>query len=558
MMDSHTDGRGGKRSTSSGEELGIVLEKTSTLERSTTIQTKTTQDVLVDIAHQLTSETKVELREEDCYDKLGFCFPKWKKWLILSAIFAVQTSMNFNASVYGNAILLLPERYGITLREARYGQLIFLVAYAFGCEFWAPWSEELGRKRILQASLALVNIWQILCGLAPSHTALLIGRFLGGLSSAGGSVTLGMVADMWEPEEHQYAVAFVVLSSVMGSVIGPVCGGFIQQYLPLQWNFWIQLLLGVVVQIIHFILVPETRSSVLCKREAQRRRKHGEPNVYATIEIHGRDLTVKHVAEIWARPFWMFITEPIVLCLSLLSGFSDALIFTFLESYGPVYRQWKFTPSQIGLAFIPIGIGYVIAYLMWFPFIHRVLWRHKTQPQNVKPEIRLFYLLWTAPLLCIGLFGFAWTSLGPPYTPWIAPMLFSTLIGIANFAIYGATIDYMVLAYRMYAASATGGNGFARDFLAGIAALYAHPLYKNLGGRWHLSHASTLLGCLAFVFTIPIYIFYWYGPQIRAKSKFACELEQEKKVHDRLVAKSREMSPDASRMGSRIDVSKSS
>jgi hypothetical protein len=37
-----------------------------------------------------------------------------------------------------------------------------------------------------------------------------------------------------------------------------------------------------------------------------------------------------------------------------------------------------------------------------------------------------------APLLSIGLFGFAWTSLGPPQVHWIAPMIFSTLIAIAN------------------------------------------------------------------------------------------------------------------------------
>lgn len=56
------------------------------------------------------------------------------------------------------------------------------------------------------------------------------GRALGGLSSAGGSVTLGMVADMWEADEQQYAVAFIVFSSVGGSVLGPVVGGFVEQY----------------------------------------------------------------------------------------------------------------------------------------------------------------------------------------------------------------------------------------------------------------------------------------------------------------------------------------
>lgn len=49
----------------------------------------------------------------------------------------------------------------------------------------------------------------------------------------------------------------------------------------------------------------------------------------------------------------MFFTEPIVLWLSLLSGFSDALIFTFMESFKPVYSQWGFGTVGVGLAFIP-------------------------------------------------------------------------------------------------------------------------------------------------------------------------------------------------------------
>jgi hypothetical protein len=50
-----------------------------------------------------------------------------------------------------------------------------------------------------------------------------------------------------------------------------------------------------------------------------------------------------------------------------------------------------------------------------------------------------------APLETIGLFGFAWTSSGPEAgIPWIAPMIFSALIGAANYAIYQSSIDYMV------------------------------------------------------------------------------------------------------------------
>lgn len=296
---------------------------------------------------------KIELKESDCYDKLGFCFTSFQKWRILSVIFIVQCSMNFNASVYANNIGLLATEFDLSKQGARVGQMIFLIAYAFGSELWAPWSEELGRWPVLQLSLFFVNVWQIPCALAKNYGTIVVFRFLGGLSSAGGSVTLGMVADMWEADDQQYAVAFIVFSSVGGSVLGPIFGGFIQQYLSWQWNFWVQLIFGAVVQIIHAWAVPETRASILLDREAKKRRKAGETNIYGPTELKEHRFEFREILRVWYRPFQMFFCEPIVLFLSLLSGFSDALIFTFLESYQPVFSQWGFNTIEVGLAFIP-------------------------------------------------------------------------------------------------------------------------------------------------------------------------------------------------------------
>lgn len=81
---------------------------------------------------------------------------------------------------------------------------------------------------------------------------------------------------MWEPEEHQFAVAFVVLSSVAGSTIGAVFAGVIEDNLGLEWNFWIQLAFGLVVQIMHLFMVPETRVTILMDQIAKRRRTAAE------------------------------------------------------------------------------------------------------------------------------------------------------------------------------------------------------------------------------------------------------------------------------------------
>lgn len=486
-----------------------------------------------DLPGKSREDGKRKITEDDCYDKLGFCFPWYKKWTILTVIFTVQMSMNFNTSVYPNAVTPLSEHFHISEQAARVGQMIFLIAYAFGCELWAPWSEEFGRWPIMQLSLCLVNLWQLPCALAPNFGSIVVGRFLGGLSSAGGSVTLGMTADMWEADDQGFAVAYVVLSSVGGTTIGPIFGGLIQEYLDWHWNFWIQLIFGGVTQFMHFFFVTETRSTILMDREAKRRRKTGEdPNIYGPNELKKPRLDKNDILHVWLRPFEMFLREPIVLFLSLLSGFSDALIFTCIESFTLVFKQWNFSTVAIGLAFISIVIGYLIAYALFIPDQWRQRYVRKHEGETARlAERRLLLLLFIAPLETIGLFGFAWTSMGPDYTPWIAPMIFVTLIAIANYSIYMATIDYMVAAYGPYSASATGGNGFSRDFLAGISAMYATPMYSNIGGKFHLQWASTILGCVAFMVTIPIYIFYWKGPEIRESSKFAQTLAVDRAKH---------------------------
>jgi MFS family permease len=472
---------------SSSTQADAVFDPTNEKEEAEPIPRKPQLGLSNDPAatlHQLenTASEKIELTEDECYDQLGYAFPSWKKWMIISVIFLVQVSMNFNTSLYSNALTGISEEFNVSMQAARCGAMIFLVLYAFGCELWAPWSEELGRKPILQASLFLVNVFQLPVALAPNFASIMVGRALGGLSSAGGSVTLGMIADLWEADDQQYAVACVVFSSVGGSVLGPLVGGFVEAFLPWRWNIWIQLIFGGFVQIAHLLLVPETRTTILMDRIAKKKRESGEnPNLYGPNELipYKERFSMREILITWVRPFKMFLTEPIVLCLSLLSGFSDALIFMFIQSFGLVYKQWNFSTVALGLSFLPILVGYFIAWASFIPVIKRNVHERREKPddEHTQYESRLWWLLYTAPCLPIGLIGFAWTSV--PQTHWIGTMVFSAIVGIANYSIYMATIDYMVCAYGPYSASATGGNGWARDFLAGVLTIPATPFYES-------------------------------------------------------------------------------
>ena len=290
-------------------------------------------------------------------------------------------------------------------------------------------------------------------------------------------------------------------------------------------------------------------------RIAKKRRKSGTaPNLYGPNEItpFKERFSVKEILITWIRPFKMFLTEPIVLTLSLLSGFSDALIFMFIQSFSLLYKQYHWGSVAIGLSFLPILVGYFIAYALFIPAIWRNKKDREQHPDDEKAqyESRLWWLLYTAPCLPIGLIGFAWTSKGPAI-PWIASSIFAAVVGIANYSIYMATIDYMICAYGPYSASATGGNGWSRDFLAGVLTVPATPFFQNIGGHLHLEIASTILCGISVVLVIAVYVIYWYGPTLRKRSPFAQQLHKSAKESAGRRASIMSLSGYGARPGSR-------
>ncbi|KAJ1328092.1 MFS transporter DHA1 family multidrug resistance protein [Microdochium nivale] len=476
---------------------------------------------------------QVELKPADVAEQLPFAYSRTKKWLILCVVFLVQVAMNFNTTLYSNGIPGIAAEFGVSADAARWGAASFLIAYAFGCELWAPWSEEFGRRIILILSMLSVNCFGILASAAPNFASIMVARTLGGLCTAGGSVTLAIITDMFTPDDDdfQYATAFIVFSSVGGSIFGPIVGGYIEQYHSWRYTGWTQVIFGAFVLSL-FLFTPETRLTSVLDSIAKKKRK-ADPacNFYGPGELSTKKMDMAEIGRIWLRPFHMFVTEPIVLSLSLLSGFSDALIFMQVQAFGLIYARWNFTPIEIGLAFIPLFLGYVAAWLLFVPFYRRNMAARKRDPldEHAQYEERLKPLLWFAPLLPIGLAVFGWTSGGPP-VHWIGTMVGSFFIGIANYAVYASTIEYMVRAYGAeYSASATGGNGWARDFLAGVLTVPSVALYTDVGADtgMNFQFASMILFFISIVLVGAVYAVYWKGAALRRKSRFAQALAHE-------------------------------
>ena len=89
-------------------------------------------------------------------------------------------------------------------------------------------------------------------------------------------------------------------------VVIVISGAFVQQYLNWRWVFWIQLIVGGFVQVLHFFIVPETRSTVVLENAAKKLRKEGRDKEADAIVVEKPALDLQHVITIWRRPVRVF------------------------------------------------------------------------------------------------------------------------------------------------------------------------------------------------------------------------------------------------------------
>lgn len=238
-------------------------------------------------------------------------------------MYQVQIVMNMNGSLYANAQVSMAEFFDVSVQNTTYGNMAFLISYAFGCELWAPWSEELGRKWLMQASMALVILFTAVIPFSPNFTVLLALRILTGLATAGGSLTLGVAADMYKPHQQQHAVAFIAWGSMLGSALPPIAGGFMELHLGAggwKWCFWLIASFGAFVQLLHVLIVPETSYKTALDRYAKKRRESAQRqgnesldlNLYGPTEgVSIRDrFELKEFGQTVFRPFkFLFVSN---------------------------------------------------------------------------------------------------------------------------------------------------------------------------------------------------------------------------------------------------------
>jgi MFS family permease len=265
---------------------------------------------------------------------------------------------------------------------------------------------------------------------------MLIARFFDGLAgSAFLSVAGGTVGDLFNRQQLQLPMMVYTASPFVGPSLGPLIGGYINQYTSWRWTFYVLLIwsgtnLGLLI-----LLVPETYHPVLLRDKARKlRRETGDGRWKAPMEKTDKSIP-KTIAYSLLRPAQLLILEPMVTNLCLFSALLLGILYLFFGAFPLVFeKNHGFTLSQTGLTFLGIFLGMFFAAAtdpLWHKNYSRLIAQREEATGEIggsEPEYRLPPAIAGALLVPVGLFLFAWTTYRSVH--WIVPIIGSAIFGM--------------------------------------------------------------------------------------------------------------------------------
>ncbi|KAL1873628.1 hypothetical protein VTK73DRAFT_815 [Phialemonium thermophilum] len=465
-----------------------------------------------------------------------------RKWLISLVATLLSLNGNFASSVSSGCLPSLSDAFRVSQEAASLTVSLFLLGFCAGPFVFAPLSEFYGRRRVFYGTFLLYLAFDFLCAFPPSFGGLLAGRLLAGTAaSATLSNVPGVLSDLWDPSERGDSMAVFSFMSWAGPSLGPIVSGFLQITKGWRWAFFVVLWLGAPTALL-MLTIPETYAPTRLICKARRIRKQAKPespqaSVRAPGEANQPSLARMYKIAL-TRP-WALLFDPICLVCNVYTFVVSTLQYMLFSVYPIVFEDMR--GWNAGVARLPL-LGTVVGAFVGGLIIFLDTSRRKKKTARLgelEPEDRLYMAMIGGVIFPIAMFWFAWTG---EYNsvPWIVPSLAGCLLSVGLVLIFVALLNYLVDSYHSVAASAVAGNTCARCIGCAAAPLFTNQMFNALG----IGGGGSLIGGVSALLAVCPFVFYRYGRQIRARSRYTGPVDAGKKEEKDLEADRVEWRPE--------------
>ena len=250
--------------------------------------------------------------------------PKWALAVLLAVLGMLGP---FSIDTYLPAFAGIATALGATPVEMQQTLSAYLFGFAFMNLFHGALADSFGRRPVVLWGIALFTIASAGCALSQSIGQLVFFRAVQGLSTGAGIVvSRAVIRDMFPPAQAQQVMSQVTIYFGVAPAVAPIVGGWLFVHTGWHSIFWFLALVGAILWITNFRLLPETLH-----------------------QSHRQPFNVRHLM----RGYWALGSSPKFLLLALASGIPFNGMFLYVLS-APAFlgEHLKLEPTQFFWFFV--------------------------------------------------------------------------------------------------------------------------------------------------------------------------------------------------------------
>ncbi len=250
--------------------------------------------------------------------------PRWALAVLLALLGMLGP---FSIDTYLPAFSGIASALGATPVQMQQTLSAYLFGFAFMNLFHGALADSFGRRPVVLWGIALFTIASAGCALSQSIGQLVFFRAVQGLSTGAGIVvSRAVIRDMFPPAQAQQVMSQVTIYFGVAPAVAPIVGGWLFVHTGWHSIFWFLALVGAILWITNFRLLPETL----------------HPS-------HRQPFNVRHLM----RGYWALGSSPKFLLLALASGVPFNGMFLYVLS-APAFlgEHLKLEPTQFFWFFV--------------------------------------------------------------------------------------------------------------------------------------------------------------------------------------------------------------